>query len=166
MPRPPREPLTIPLTNGGCTIVSVEDFEALSQFKWHARKYKTRNKSYSYAIRAMGYGKSQKIVRMHRAILDAGKTDLVDHINGDTLDNRRENLRIATKVQNAANQAGRRSKSGFKGVVQTPYGWKAVVCCNYKHHRMGPFTTAEQAARAYDAKAKELFGDFARPNFN
>lgn len=104
---------------------------------------------------------------MHRIIL--GITDpktQVDHINHDTLDNRRENLRIATPQQNSFNQ---RSKgiSGFKGVgfCRRTGRWQAQITHNYKCHFLGRHATPEEAARVYDAEARKLFGEYAHLNF-
>lgn len=93
----------------------------------------------------------------------------VDHINGDGLDNRRSNLREANAAQNAAN-AGLRSDSvsGFKGVYPNTAGglpWKAEIRANGKRRYLGIFGDPATAARAYDAAAREAFGEFARLNF-
>lgn len=93
----------------------------------------------------------------------------VDHINGNGLDNTRANLRYATPAQNAANARQRRdSTSGFKGVHRNgPRGlpWRAQIAKGGKKRHLGLFESAEIAARAYDAAALELFGEFARLNF-
>jgi hypothetical protein len=94
---------------------------------------------------------------------------LVDHINRNGLDNRRSNLRPATHSQNSAN-AGRqtRSTSGFKGVHRGPVrgkAWRAQIHTAGKKRHLGTFDDPEEAARAYDAAAVELFGEFARTNF-
>lgn len=98
---------------------------------------------------------------MHAMLM--GRT-LVDHINHNGLDNRRANLRLVTKAQNAANSRNRRdSRSGLKGVSWRPHAgkWAAKI----KHQHLGYFTSAEEAALAYDAAALTEFGEFACLNF-
>jgi hypothetical protein len=115
---------------------------------------------------------------MHREILglNHGDRSLVDHRNGNTLDNRRCNLRLATRAQNVFNTAKRKAKatSKYKGVTWskqassngTKYDgkWRAQIRHNSKLIHIGMFTNELEAARAYNSKAKELFGEFARLN--
>ena len=91
----------------------------------------------------------------------------VDHANGNKLDNRRENLRICTQSENKANQKVRKdSTTGYKGVHRTPAGTFCVaVTKDGVPHRLGTFPDPESAARAYDDKAVELFGEYAATNF-
>jgi hypothetical protein len=109
------------------------------------------------------------MIPLHRAIINAPKGLYVDHINGDTLDNRRANLRIATNSQNQANRI--RLKSGtssrYRGVTwnKASQKWQAGIKCNLKSTHLGLFESEEEAARAYDRAAREMFGSFARPNF-
>jgi hypothetical protein len=105
-----------------------------------------------------------KFVRLHRFILD--EFDLhIDHINGDTLDNRRCNLRVATALQNNQNKRLYRSNStGFKGVSTYRGLFVAIITVNKQSLRLGTFTTAIAAANAYDAAALRYFGDYAATN--
>lgn len=91
----------------------------------------------------------------------------IDHRNGNGLDNRRDNLRRATMSQNIANQFPRGGSSKYKGVCRSKRsgGWLAQICVNRKSIYLGRFGTEEEAARAYDVKAKEVWGEFARLNF-
>lgn len=104
---------------------------------------------------------------MHRLIMNAKKGIQVDHINRDTLDNRRQNLRFATPSQNAANKIiGENNKSGFKGVFWDRYSnsWHAKIKVNYKQIHIGFFKTPEDAAKAYNQVALKHFGKFALLN--
>lgn len=113
--------------------------------------------------------------RLHRVVMERmlGRSlrrhELVDHINGDKLDNRRENLRLATNAENQFNRdLPAHNTTGYKGVYRNPNGrrqWTAAITVNRKKRHLGSFHTAEDAARAYDAAAQELAGVFARGNF-
>lgn len=133
------------MTNGGETLVSPEDFDRLSEHSWH-RSVK------GYAVRKRGtVGVDQVDIYMHREIVDA---PLVDHVNGDRLDNRRSNLRPTTRSQNMAN-LGR----GPRGVRQHTSGkWIARIGFEMKRIYLGVYETKELAEAAYVKKAKELFG--------
>jgi hypothetical protein len=90
---------------------------------------------------------------------------VVDHKNGDTLDNRQENLRVITRGDNTLNQGmSKNNTSGFKGVRREGNVWSAQVKRKGVYFYLGCFKTKEEAARAYDRKAIELFGEFARTN--
>ena len=108
-------------------------------------------------------------LRLHRAILNPPKKMVVDHINGNGLDNRRENLRVCTVAENTKNQRlPANNKSGYKGVHKNYKGdkrWSVNIMYKGKTRYVGRFDTPEEGARAYDAKAKELYGKFARLNF-
>jgi len=88
----------------------------------------------------------------------------LDHINGDPADNRITNLRIANDSLNAANRrAHSTSASGIKGVSRLPSGrWRAAITFLGRRHHLGVYDTPDEASSAYFAKARELFGDFAR----
>jgi len=152
----------IPLTKGYHAIVDDEDFECLSQVKWSLHE----SCGIRYAHRrdpVIG-----RHVYMHREILNLGpgRKLIADHINGNGLDNRRCNLRAVTpsqSIMNTRNQSG--SVSRFKGVHRERNKWRVVITMDRKKHNLGTFADEEDAARAYDAKARELFGEFARTNF-
>src|SRR3990167_208372 len=103
----------IPLTKGKFALVNDEDFEYLNQWKWCYL-----NNPNGYAIRAIYPNKHQKIIYMHRFLLKAPKSKQVDHINGNSLDNQRLNLRLCYSYQNQSNQIRKKiSFSGYKGVT-------------------------------------------------
>lgn len=157
--------MTIPLRGDKFAVVDGDDYEWLSQWHWgttgafQTGKNRRRKKRSVYA-RTTQDGNE---VYMHRLILQLKKGELCDHINRDTLDNRRENLRKATKSQN--NQNAKRlekNTSGYKGVywAKDRDCWRARITLN-----LGSFTTPEEAARAYDRTAIERHGEFAALNF-
>ncbi|WP_411706302.1 HNH endonuclease [Edaphovirga cremea] len=102
-----------------------------------------------------------KTVLLHRAVMKE-PDGLVDHKNGIVTDCRKDNLRVATKSQNAIN-AGKHSNntSGHRGVSFNGKHWRARIMHNGKMHSIGSFGTLESAAAAYKKKAVELFGEFA-----
>lgn len=156
--------LTIPLTRGKVAIIDAADFDLVGQHKWCALP--SRNTWYATrALRRTGPG---RLVSMHQIIYPAPPGMKIDHIDGDGLNNRRANLRHCTNVENCRNQGiARNNRSGFKGVSWYPnYGkWVATVWDGQRKVFLGYYADPVEAARAYDAKARELFGAFARPNF-
>lgn len=157
----------IPLTKGKVAIVDAEDYERVAAHKWHATCSSRRRRWYAARNVTLACGRQTK-VRMHRFILNAPSAFQVDHENGDGLDNRKCNLRKATNADNQHNrQLSVSTVSSFKGVKRERRTgrYEARLWHNGKAVHLGTFPTATEAARAYDAKAIELFGEFARPNF-
>lgn len=146
----------IPLTKGEFAIVDEDDFERLSQHKWCVRFQGSRK------VAVRGGGK----IYMHREVM--GNPDsMIDHINLNPLDNRKSNLRLANHSTNGANQATRTSsKSGYKGVVweKDRSKFRAQIKVNGVTKNLGRFTSAYDAAKAYNEAAIESFGEFARLN--
>jgi hypothetical protein len=116
-------------------------------------------------LRARPPGRGTKQTALHRIIMQAPPGMLVDHINGDTFDNRRANLRICTSAENARNSRGKNGISGFKGVYPANSRWSAVINVDGRQIYLGVFASKEKAARAYDRAAIEHHGEFARFNF-
>lgn len=151
----------VPLTQGQNAIVDAADFEWLSKWHWNAH-WNKKTKSF-YAEKDVRF---DGVAAMHRTILGCTKGEGVDHRNGDTLDNRRENIRKCTTRQNSCNRSAQRNNtSGFKGVTwdKSTSKWRARIGEFRKH--LGLFASPEEAARVYDAAAKEQFGEFAYLNF-
>lgn len=154
----------IPLRGGGVAIVDEADFEMLNQYKWSLFTHPRTRVSY-----ARGTVAKWTQAFMHRFIM--GLTDRsirVDHKNGNGLDNRRSNLRIATASQNRFNaDKNRTTKNKYKGIWFKPQTgrWSAQIRAHGQRFHLGFFDTPEEAARAYDQAAKEKHGEYAKLNF-
>ena len=150
-------------TKGETILVDEDDYYKVKDFNWnchsgYARTFKRKNKGRLTAT------------SMHRLILpNEDKSRVVDHINGNKLDNRKCNLRICTPKQNLANTRPSKSNlySNYKGVTWSLQlkKWKAVIVKDRKANYLGYFTDEIEAAKAYDVKAKELHKEFAHLNF-
>lgn len=152
---------TIPLTRGMFATVDASDFQWLSQWKWYVRS--------TYGLFYPARKIDGRPVEMHRLILPAKVGLMVDHKNGDGLDNRRANLRYATNSQNQQNRHRLvRNTSGYRGVTwhKQAKRWQAGIALDGRRYYLGLFLSPVDAARAYDAQAREFFGEFARPNFS
>jgi hypothetical protein len=152
---------TIELSQGKVAIVDDQDYEWLSQWKWYYCK--------GYAVRkAPREKKRERVIQMHREILKTPVGMETDHINHNTIDNRRENLRACSHTQNQGNSKIRiDNTSGFKGVSFSKLSKKWCSTIRYGKFRknLGLYDRPEDAAIAYDRAAKEYFGEFARLNF-
>ena len=154
----------IPLTQGKFAIVNDEDFDRLNSFKWYAHE----DRNTYYAVRTIRQNGKRKTILMHREIMElkAGDGRQTDHINHDGLDNRRDKLRICTNAENHYNQKPGKGTSKYKGCswYKRDKKWQARIRLNSKLIHLGLFDSEIEAAKAYDAKAKELFGEFACVN--
>jgi hypothetical protein len=160
--------MRVPLTQGKFALVDAEDAERVMQFKWFALNkggwwYAGRQRREPRTIRGQP-GKSYTLY-LHRFLLDAPDGTDVDHINGDGLDNRRANLRICTHAENSYNARVTRSRAGYKGVRADGTRWRAAIHQHGREISLGSHATPEEAARAYDRAATEIFGVYALLNF-
>ena len=146
----------IPLTQGAVTIVDDTDYDWLNQWSWYLS-------TGGYAQRSVYTGSGYTTIFMHRVILKASAGVEVDHTSRDCLDNRRVNLRLCTGAQSSMNRAKteRKCSSKYKGVSWDRYRWAAYIYKEYVKRHLGRFKCEEDAARAYNEAAKELFGEFA-----
>ncbi len=146
----------IPLGDGFYAYVDAADYEWLSRYNWRVVN--------GYACRH----EKNKSILMHREITQAPKGKVVDHIDANKLNNCRFNLRVCTAAENQFNQRKRRgSYSQFKGVQYRKKQRRFYVECRFAgtKHWLGFFDDEIEAARAYDRKAVELHGEYARVNF-
>jgi hypothetical protein len=153
-----KEEYYIDLTQGLKAIVDKEDFDKLNKYKWYA----CNSRGSFYATREA----NNKSIKMHRLIVNALPGQIIDHINGNTLDNRKCNLRVVNFLQNASNCKKRKDglTSKYKGVNKRNGKYRAYIQFNKKNIHIGTFQTEEQAALEYNKKAIDLFGEYARLN--
>lgn len=155
---------TIFLTKNQITRVSDQDYDRVNQFKWYAS---ARSDGKFYAKRKQWFPKQKKyeLISLHRFILNPPRELDIDHIDGDGLNNQRENLRAVDKHTNMWNQKTRRtSLTGFRGISIDRYTmnktgrpvFRASVTWNGKFHHLGRFKELEDAISAREAKVKEL----------
>lgn len=152
----------IPLTQGKVAVIDFEDFEKVRHYSWTA-DLGWGDTWYAHG-RAPG---SRKVVLLHRVLMDAAPGEMIDHEDRDGLNNRRHNLRSATRVQNAQNKIKRQGASQFKGVCfeKSSGKWRVRITAGGCRKSLGRHTSELDAAIAYDAAAKIFFGEFARLNF-
>jgi len=152
---------TVNIGKGYKAIVDDEDFEKISAFDWFVARDRNGTKR---ARRT-----TPDYIDMARIVLEVPGGFIADHINGDPLDNRKANLRLASKQQNLRNRGKGlwlgRSSSRYKGVCLLRGKWQAQIGKDHKNIYLGTFPCEFCAALAYDIAAVEHFGEFARPNF-
>lgn len=151
----------VPLTQGLVAVIDAEEVPRVEGRLWAA----LRRGGKTYAGRSVWSNGTSGCELMHRVILDCPKDILVDHADGDGLNNRLSNLRAASRSQNAMNSGAHRDNaSGLKGVswIRKSQKWTAWICANGRRVYLGVFDTSEAAHAAYADAAKKLHGDFAR----
>lgn len=149
------------LTTGQITYVDDDVYEEVSKFNW---RLDPTNK---HVVRTIGPKNKRRSLRLHRFVIKAQTGQLVDHIDGNTLNNTRDNLRFADKSTNGMNRDKQiNNTSGYKGVTfhKQMNKWHAQLCCKGKQYSLGLFELAIDAAKAYNEAALLHFGEFARLN--
>lgn len=146
--------------HGMYVLVDTDDYEKFKGMTWWLFAGK-------YAACVLYPDGKKKYEYMHRMIANPSEGYLVDHINGDTLDNRKCNLRVVTKAQNSMNSGvNSANTSGYKGVslFKRTNRWRAYIILNDVNYHIGYFDCKHEAAKAYNKKALELFGEYAKLN--
>jgi len=155
--------IEISLTKGKFAFIDDEDWDLVKNYKWYYN-----NNGYAETSIKQENGK-HKTTGMHRLIINNNNPKIhIDHINHNGCDNEKYNLRLCTHQQNHMNQSSNKnSTSKYMGVnwEKSRKKWKSQIGFNNKRIFVGYFINEEDAARAYDNKAKELFGEFANLNF-
>ena len=152
----------ITLNHGKTAIVDNDTYEQLCKFKWFALKKPSTGKW--YAVRS----ENGRRVFMHRQLLNAPPGMQVDHANGDGLDNRKSNLRLATSAQNNRNRdKTKRNSTGYKGVSRQKgrRKFRAQIQVNGKAIYLGWYDSPRDAALAYDRAVRKYHGEFGCTNF-
>jgi hypothetical protein len=158
------------LTRGYVAVIDAADVPLVDQWNWCAEVSRKRDGSFRtvYAMRTdTAPGKKAVTVKLHRVILGAEDDAVVDHKDGDGLNNRRTNLRPATGAQNNFNSRKRvDNSSGKRGVHwhKVRKKWRAEIQANGKKKHLGLFCSIEEAAAAYLTASESLHGEYGRPD--
>jgi hypothetical protein len=155
--------MLVPIAQGGYSMIDDEDIGIVGHWRWRLFAHKYPGRGIRVGGRKDG---KQGVIYLHRAIMNAGEGEQVDHINGDPRDNRRVNLRIVNHRQNVWNSSGdANSKSRFKGVSEAQGGrWVATIRADGKRWSLGVYDDELLAAAAYNGAAIVLHGQYARLN--
>jgi hypothetical protein len=155
----------ITLTNGATAVVDDEDYGLVSKYKWASQR--------GYAKTIVYEKRKGKSLFMHRLVMGNPPSNLdIDHINHDKIDNRKCNLRVCNRTLHHANRTklksfkGKKCTSKYKGVSyrKDHKKWEARITYKLQRIHIGYYDTEEQAAIAYNGRAKELYGEFAHLN--
>lgn len=156
------------ITGGYTALVDEDDYERLSRYRWTADVRKSGVYAKRHIDKRWNGERMRIIIYLHMSVMGhprGGKQ--IDHKDRNPLNNTKSNLRVCTPAENRRNSISwKTNKTGYRGVDPRPSGrYGAYITHNYKNIFIGTYDTPEQAARAYDQKAIELFGEFANLNF-
>lgn len=144
---------------GRTVLIDASDAPLVSGRRWNL----SRAKGGSFYV---VHWTTQGPVHLHRLIANPPAGKVVDHVNGDPLDNRRCNLRVCSPKENGMSRRRyKKAASQYKGITPRDGGWRAQISVGGKVKVLGKFKTEIEAARCYDEAAKRFFGDFSCPNF-
>lgn len=152
--------IAVLLPDGQEALVDVEDWPLLKKYRWRA----TLSANIWYCVCSVWVNGSSRLLTMHRLLLNPPEDQVVDHANGNGLDNRRANLRICSSADNSRNARFRSSRprsSRMKGVTRTSKGWRAQILIDGVKRNLGTYKTEQEAGVAYYVAAREAFGEFA-----
>lgn len=152
------------MNHGHTAIIDNEEYAKVKNYKWYVAKDKN-----TYYVQAhIVLNDKKTTIKMHRIIMDAKRNQILDHIDGNGLNNQKINLRFCTNSENLRNAKKRNNTSSkYKGVAWNCVHkyWQANIYVNGKLKSLGIYRDEYKAAKAYDRAAKKYFGEFARPNF-
>lgn len=157
--------VSIVLADGNRLLIDAADAHLLGRYTWRLRGDEKRGRY--VARRTWNEGRVKQVtIFLHRLILDAPLGMYVDHVDGDPLNNTRKNLRVVSHMQNCWNRMRTDAAAGYKGVTRRgPSGrYRAAINKDGVRYNLGCFVSAEEAARAYNVAAVEMFGEYARLN--
>jgi hypothetical protein len=146
-------------------LISLCDVEKISSLKWCVSKHKNQKKGRPYFQCSILRDGKYTTLRLHRLIMNCPVGFFVDHINGNTLDNRRDNLRICTHAENMRNRfPNKNNPSGYKGVswYKRQQKWRSQIRVDNKKIHLGYFNTPEEAYLAYCNASKKYHQEFGR----
>jgi hypothetical protein len=146
---------------GYSVLIDDEDIEKVKHINWHPQD----NRGIIYFVKHTKIGGKDKILYLHRIIMNDPTGKEVDHRNLNTLDNRKENLRVCTHAENLMNRKKHKDNtSGYKGVdfSKDHNKWRALICINYKRKHLRYYNTPEETYNAYCEASKKYHGEFGR----